>query len=67
MDRWFASQKIFNYLWGCKTKAVGTVMSNGKEVPKLAFTGGQKKGEKYHAKGITSWSSSGRISVMSFS
>jgi hypothetical protein len=54
MDRWFASPKIFNHLWSCKTKAVGTVMSNGKEVPKLAFTGGLEIGEKYHAKGITS-------------
>ena len=28
MDRWFSSSKILNHLWGCKTKAVGTVMSN---------------------------------------
>jgi len=28
MDRWFSSPKIFVHLWGCKTKAVGTVMSN---------------------------------------
>jgi hypothetical protein len=34
MDRWFSSPKIFNHLWGCKTKAVGIVMSNKKEVPK---------------------------------
>jgi hypothetical protein len=66
MDRWFSSPKIFNHLWGYKTKAVGTVMSNRKEVPKQAFTG-ELKGEKYHAKGITSWSSSGTTSVMSLS
>ena len=28
MDRWFSNAKIFDHLWGCKTKAVGTVMSN---------------------------------------
>jgi hypothetical protein len=32
MDRWFSSPKIFVHLSGCKTKAVGTVMSNKKEV-----------------------------------
>jgi hypothetical protein len=37
MDRWFSCPKIFYYLWGCKTKAVGTVVYNGKEVPKQAF------------------------------
>jgi hypothetical protein len=37
MDRWFSSPKIFDHLWGCKTKAVGTVMSNKKEVPKQIF------------------------------
>jgi hypothetical protein len=31
------SPKIFDHLWGCKTKAVGTVMSNKKEVPKQTF------------------------------
>jgi hypothetical protein len=67
MDRWFSSPKIFYHLWGWKTKAVGTVMSNRKEVPKQAFSGELNKGEKYNAKGITSWSSSGRTSMMSFS
>ena len=38
MDRWFSSPKIFDHLWGCKTKAVGTVMSNRKETPKQAFS-----------------------------
>ena len=37
MDRWFSSTKISDHLWGCKTKAVGTVMSNGKEMPKKKF------------------------------
>jgi hypothetical protein len=37
MDRWFSSPKIFDHLWGCKTKAVGRVMSNKKEVPKQTF------------------------------
>jgi hypothetical protein len=37
MDRWSSSPKIFDHLWGCKTKAVGTVMSNKKEVPKQTF------------------------------
>jgi len=46
MDRWFSSPKIFGHLWGCKTKAVGTVMSNRKEMPKQAFSGILKKGEK---------------------
>jgi hypothetical protein len=49
MDRWFTSQRIFNHLLGSKTKAVGTVMSNRKEVPKPAFTGELKNGEKCHA------------------
>jgi len=46
MDRWFSNPKIFDNLWGCKTKAVGTVMSNRKEMPKQAFIGKVKKGEK---------------------
>jgi len=28
MDRWFSNSKIFGHLWGCKTKAIGTVRSN---------------------------------------
>jgi hypothetical protein len=67
MDRWFSSPNIFDHLWGCKTKAVGTVMSNKKEVPEQALSGELKKGKKYHTKGITSWLSSGRKSMMSFS
>ena len=43
MDRWFSSPKIFDHLWGCKTKAVGTVMSNRKEMPKQAFSEKLKK------------------------
>jgi hypothetical protein len=31
MDRWFSSPKIFDHLWGCKTKTVVTVMSNRKK------------------------------------
>jgi len=46
MDRWFSSPKIFNHLWGCKTKAVGTVMSKRKEMPKQAFSGKLKKSEE---------------------
>jgi len=46
MDRWFSSPKIFDLLWGCKTKAVGAVMSNRKEMPKQAFSGKLKKGKK---------------------
>jgi hypothetical protein len=30
MDRWFTTPKIFDHLWGGKTKAVGTVKSNRK-------------------------------------
>jgi len=52
MHRWFSSPKIFDHLWGCKTKAVGTMMSNRKEMPKQAFSGKLKIGEKYHANGI---------------
>jgi hypothetical protein len=37
MDRWFSSPMIFDHVWGCKTKAVGTVLSNKKEVPKQTF------------------------------
>jgi hypothetical protein len=66
MDRWFAIPKIFDHLWGCKTKALGTVMSK-KEVPKQTFSGELKKGEKYHANWITSWSSSGKTFLMSLS
>jgi hypothetical protein len=47
MDRWFSSPKIFDHLWGCKTKAVGTVISNRKEVPKQAFSGEPKKKAKH--------------------
>ena len=46
MDRWFSSPKIFDHLWGCKTKAVGTVKSNRKEMPKHAFFEKLKEGEK---------------------
>src|SRR5215467_8818403 len=46
MDRWFSSPEIFYRLWGCKTKAVGTVMFNRKEIPKQAFSGKLKKGKK---------------------
>ena len=46
MDRWFSSPKIFDHLWGCNTKAAGTVMFNRKEMPKQAFSGKMKKGEK---------------------
>ena len=67
-DRWFSSPEIFDHLWGFKTKALGTVMSNRKEMPKQAFSGKlKKKVKKCHANGITSWPSSGRTSVMSFS
>jgi hypothetical protein len=45
MDRWFSSPKIVDHLWACKTKAVGTVMSNRKEMPKQAFCVKLKKGE----------------------
>jgi len=63
MDRGFSSTKIFDHLRGCKTKAVGTVMFNRKEMLKQAFSGKLKKGKKYHANGIIS----GRTFVMSFS
>jgi hypothetical protein len=46
MDRWFSSPKIFDHLWACKTKAIGTVMLNKKEMPKQAFSVKLKKGEK---------------------
>jgi hypothetical protein len=52
---------------GLQNKAVGRVMSNKKEVPKQTFSGEMKKGEKYHANGITSLPSSGRTFLMSFS
>jgi hypothetical protein len=67
MDSWFSSPKIFDHLRGCKTKALGTVMLNKKEVPKQKFSGELKNGEKYHANGITSWPSSGKTFLMSFS
>ena len=35
--------QIFDHLWGCKTKAVGTVMFKIKEMPKQAFCGKLKK------------------------
>jgi hypothetical protein len=46
MARWFSSPKIFGYLWGCKTKAVGTVMSNRKEMPEQAFSEKTEKRQK---------------------
>jgi hypothetical protein len=45
MDRRFSSPKIFHHLCACKTKAVGTVMSNRKEMPKQAFSVKLKEGE----------------------
>jgi len=45
-DRWFSIPMIFDHLWGCKTKAVGTVMSDRKEMPKQAYSVKLKKGEK---------------------
>jgi hypothetical protein len=65
MDRWFSSPKICDHLWGCKTKAVGTV-SNRKKLPKQALSGKLKKGEKNHANRIISWPSVGKTFVMSF-
>ena len=50
MGRLLSSPKIFDNLWGCKTKAVGTVMSNRKEKPKQAFIGKLKEGEKISCK-----------------
>jgi hypothetical protein len=67
MVRWLCSPKIFNHLWGCKTKAVGKVMSNRKETPTQAFCGKLKMCKKYHANRITSRPSSGRASMVSFS
>jgi hypothetical protein len=64
MDRWFSSPKIFDHLWGCKTKAVGTVMPKQKKKHlNEHFSGEMKKGEKYHVNGITSWPSSGRTNT----
>ena len=54
LDRWFSSPQIFDHLWGCKTKAVGTVMSNRKEMPKQEFFWKTEKVKKYHTNGITS-------------
>jgi hypothetical protein len=34
-------------------------MTNKEDMPKQAFAGKLKKGEKYQVNGITSWSSSG--------
>jgi hypothetical protein len=36
-------QLIFDYLWACKTKAVGTVTSNRKQMYKHAFSGKLKE------------------------
>jgi hypothetical protein len=66
MDRWFSSPKIFDHLWNCKPKTVGPVMSNKKGMPKQTFSGEMKKGEKYHANGITSWPSSEKTFLVSF-
>jgi hypothetical protein len=52
---------------GLQNKAVGRVMSNKKEMPKQTFSGELKKCEKYHATRITSWPSSGRTFLLSFS
>ena len=46
MDRWFSIPKIFDHLWSCQIKAVGTVMHSRKEMPKQAFSGKLEKGEK---------------------
>jgi hypothetical protein len=66
VDRWFSNPGIFDHLWGCRTKAVGTVMPNRKEMPKQAFSGKLKKG-KNHTNRITSCPLSGSTSMMSFS
>jgi hypothetical protein len=44
-DRLFSSPKIFDHLWGFKTRLLA-VMSNRKEVPKQEFSGELKKGRK---------------------
>jgi len=46
MERWFASPKIFDHLWGWKTKAVGTVMSNRKKDLTSIFWKSEKKKKK---------------------
>jgi hypothetical protein len=67
MDRWFSSPKIFHHLYAYKTKAVSTVRSNRKEIPKQAFSGEAKQVKKYHTYRITSWQSNGRTTMMLFS
>jgi hypothetical protein len=46
MDRWFSSPKMFDNFWSCKTKAVGTVMLDRKEMPKKAFSAKLKNSGK---------------------
>jgi hypothetical protein len=46
MEKWFSIPKIFDHLCSCKTKAVGIVMSNRKEMPKQAFSTKRKKRRK---------------------
>jgi hypothetical protein len=43
MDIRYSIQNIFDHLWACKTQALGTAMSNRKEMHKQAFSGKQKK------------------------
>jgi hypothetical protein len=57
------SPKIFDHLWASKTKAVGTVMLNRKEMPKLVFSVKLKKGEKISCQRDHFWPSSGRTPV----
>lgn len=49
MDRYFTSPALFDHLWNSQTKAVGTVMSNRREMPKQHFSKKLKKGEKLSA------------------
>jgi hypothetical protein len=67
MDRWLSSPKIFNHLCGCKTKAVGKVMSNRKQMPKQAFSGKLKKGGKISCQRDHLCASSGETIMMSAS
>lgn len=46
LDRYFTSVKLFDNLWQQDTLAVGTIMSNRRDLPQQAFAKKLKKGEQ---------------------
>jgi hypothetical protein len=46
MDGWFLNPRLFDHLQSCKTRAMGTVIPNRRELPKENVLAKLEKGEQ---------------------